>query len=156
MIPSNANIYVNIIIFSGNQYHQYDFFVYPRTMPADKGYWKKAMGWLKGLLPGEGEEEGSVPAPLSTAEMVKRCLLLYLKPYQNVLQKMEHPENFKVVREVRDVYRQHKELIVQHPIMYQKATKVPVTSVTEVSMNNKLECRLWICVCHRVYSVKFV
>ena len=112
--------------------------VYPRTMPADKGYLTKAYEagrWLKKKFYGEGEKEKSILTPLSTDEMVKRCLLVYLEPYRKVLlQPEEYPENFHFVKEVRDVYRQHREVMVQHPLVRENP-KEKVPSVTEVSIH---------------------
>ena len=106
-------------------------------MPADKGYLTKAYEagrWLKKKIYGEGEKEKSFLTPLSTEEMVKKSLLVYLEPFQKVLlQPEEYPGNFHFVKEVRDVYRQHRELMVQYPLVPEDA-KVQVPSVTEVSL----------------------
>ena len=130
-------------------------------MPADKGYLNKAYGagrWLKKKFYGEGEKEKSILTPLSTDEMVKRSLLVYLEPFQKVLlQPEEYPGNFvkMLVKEVRDLYRQHREPLVKHPLM-RESTKVPVPSVTEVSIHVFIVqrsinyCNL-ACICH-VYT----
>ena len=102
-------------------------------MPSDKGYLSKAYEAGKGLLKkvfrhGDGEGEKIMLNPLSKDEMVKRCLLVYLEPYEKILTE-EYPEDFKfevLLKEVRDVFHQHKEPMVQN-------AKVPVPSVTEVS-----------------------
>ena len=104
-------------------------------MPSDKGFLNKAYEAGKGFLKkvfwhGDGVGGKSMLSPLSTDEMVQKCLLVYLEPYEKILLQTEkYPENVSfemLLREVRDVFHQHKEPMVQN-------AKVPIQSVTKVS-----------------------
>ena len=101
-------------------------------MPSDKGFLNKAYEAGKGFLKkvfwrGDGVGEKSMLSPLSIDEMAQKCLLVYLEPYEKIL--LQSPENITfemLLREVRDVFHQHKEPMVQN-------AKVPIQSVTKVS-----------------------
>ena len=104
-------------------------------MQAGKGYFD----FFKKLFVQSDGKEDSV-TPLSTSEMAKRCLHLYLKPYKAImLKEQEYPEDFKVdlfVRQMRHIYQLHQQPMVQHPLAGQNI-KVSVQTLPEVSFHSK-------------------
>ena len=111
------------MVFAGTEYHQYDFFVYPKLTSIDKGVFGRVLeggvGILKNLFNVQSEtatEDGFTPP--STEEMVKKCLHYYLEPLKRVLLVEDgYPPDFKLdefVRQVKHIFKQHSEPVVQH------------------------------------------
>ena len=133
---------LNIQIKTGNEYHQYDFFVYPRELQVDRSY----IGWLTKFFRSDGEKSNLTP--LSTEEMAKKCLLEYLEPYKNIfLQKAEYSANF--VREIKNICWQHEHPMVHHP----KVNETPNISVGAVKVVSGF---FNLCMTHCNYTFKYV
>ena len=110
-------------LFAGTEYHQYDFFVYPKLTSVEKGVfgraWEGGVGIVRNWLNFQSDTatEDSFTPP-STEKMVKQCLGLYLQPFKGVLlDEGGYPPYFKLdefVRQVKHIFKQHNELVVQH------------------------------------------
>ena len=102
-------------VFAGSEYHQYDFFVYPKAINLEKGIFRR--GLEKSLLGFHSIFEREFSPP-STEEMVKQCFHFYLKPYKNVLlSETGYPQHFELnmfVREINHIFEQHEKPLVQH------------------------------------------
>ena len=109
--------------FSGKEYHQYDFLVYPKLTTVEKGVvsraWEGGVGWFKTFFGAQSEAATEdVFTPPSTEKMVKQCLHYYLEPFKGVLLDEEgYPPDFKLdefVRQVKHIFEQHNKPVVQH------------------------------------------
>ena len=133
---------LNIKLKTGDEYHQYDFFVYPRELQGDRSY----TGWFTKFFKGDGEKNNLTP--LSTEEMVKKCLLEYLEPYKNILlQNAEFSVNF--VREIKNIFCQHEHPMVHHP-------KVKDTPNISVGAVKGVSGFFNLCMTHCDYTFKYV
>ena len=140
----------NTIFFAGTEYHQYDFFVYPKLTKVEKDVWSRAwegsVGILKNVFNVQSEtatEDGFTPP--STEKMVKQCLHHYLEPFKRVLlDEDSYPLNFKLdefVRQVKHIFKQHSKPVVQHS--HNSCSSVAV-DITDVRKECNTELRLLI------------
>ena len=118
-----VRIMQHCLFFAGNEYQQYDFFVYPKLTSVEKGVigraWEGGVGIVKNWFNVQSEtatEDGFTPP--STEKMVKKCLHHYLEPFKRVLLVEDgYSLNFKLdefVRRVKHIFKQHSEPVVQH------------------------------------------
>ena len=112
-----------MFFFAGSEYHQYDFFVYPKARKVEKHMlsraWEGIVRNVFNIKSDDTPEEGFTPP--STEEMVKQCLNFYLEPFKRVLlNKDGYPADFRLddfVVKVKRIFQQHNKPIVQHQNM---------------------------------------
>ena len=108
------------LCFAGSEYHQFDFFVFPKVRKVEKHVLSRAWeGFVRNFISSKSNdtpEEGFTPP--STEKMVKQCLNFYLEPYQRVLlNKGCYLANFRLdefVVQVTRIFQQHNKPVVQH------------------------------------------
>lgn len=121
--------------FAGNEYHQYDFFVYPKVTEVEKhGFWEGGIEWVSSFFTDKDDSASEEFIPPSTEEMVKRCLNHYLQPFKSaLLNKKGYHSDFRLdefVRQVRQIFEQHNEPAVQHK--HKSCVIVTVNNLKEV------------------------
>ena len=123
------------VCISGEEYHQYDYFVYPKALKSGRGFWNigQAVTALKRWVTGQSDEKFTPPP---TEEMMQQCLLFYLEPFKDkLLNDRSYPAKLKIkefVRKVRLLLQLHEEPIVQHQY-YVNPSPVCIKSIKPVS-----------------------
>ena len=95
------------------------------------------IGIFKHVLPFHIQENSATEQTFTTPptdEMIKRCLLFYLEPYQDaLLNEKSYPSDFSVdgfIAKVKHIFEQHHKPVVQHS---QNTYEVEVEKLKDVS-----------------------
>ena len=124
-IQKFLNLLLFLIFFytsAGNEYHQYDFFVYPKETQVRRGIlsraWKASVDFLLSNQDSASQEQPF--SPPSTEDMVKDCLHFYLEPFKDcLLNNAGYQSNFSIsefVRQVKLLFMQHHTPVVQYSL----------------------------------------
>lgn len=120
-----------VFIYSG-EYHQYDFFVYPRTLRNEKGFLESGIALLASFFKRSSTKQSGDKDTFilpTSKEMVRQCLFFYLEPYKILLLNGEYPGDFRVdefTKQVRIIYSMHHQPHVKH---YSMTVPTPVTVI---------------------------
>ena len=135
---------INFFLFVAEEYHHYDFLVYPKITKVAKGFFDQMKETGRGIMAFFGRGSSKKPAEdakevdfqiLSTEAMAKQCLQFYLEPCKNLLlEEGEFPAGFNLdhlVNGVAGIYLQHQKPCVKH--WEQRPVYVPVAAIKSVS-----------------------